>query len=131
MICLCLFFERSIEFTQVNFKKHTMGATSGRKFEIYIFARSVLIPSPSKAIEFRVLGKYILSGSHFRLLERIRSLDTHRSFEYSERMNLSKTYYRLLECISKARNLSKFRPLREEKHIGSILSSSLVKANLS
>ena len=88
-----IFSYLDVEHTQVNFKKHTMGATSGRKAEIYIFARSVSISSPSIAIEFRALGNCVLSKTHFRLVVH----------------------------ISTRRYSSKFRVLGERTHIERIL----------
>ena len=55
----------------------------------------------------------------------------HRSFEQSEKINLSEKYCRLLEHISATRNLSKFRPLQKQKHIGMIFSSTPMETNLS
>ena len=121
VVRICKLIPIQRKTTQVNFKKRTMGETSGRKAEIYIFARSIPILIPSIAIEFRALGKYVISDIYSRLLGHISTTRYSSKFRALRNYILSGTLSRLLEHISRTRYSSKFRAVGENEPIGKIL----------
>ena len=79
------------------------------------------ISSPSIAIEFRALGRYIISDIHSRLLGHISTTRYSSKFRALRNYILSGTLSRPLEHVSTTRYSSKFRAVGENEPIGKIL----------